>query len=448
MAVLNNNNPTDQSRRQGSGFTNLQKVMQANTGNRLGQAVGQGIEKTGEQTKQGLTQAQNEFGQQAEAGRLDTQENKERVQNVLGDVGNATDADVTKFGQIRAGQYGGPQNLQNIQNLQGQAQDAQSLGQATGSQAGRQGLLQRFAAAPGQYGAGQQRLDSLLLGASGSQPLKEARRSVSGLGQKVASAGDAAQGVAQQYQNLAQGFGQDVTNKTSGMLNTAQTTAQQRADTANAADTALGTQAQNDIQNAQQGNFSQQALDALGLQAGQRTYGINPGEYLKYTAANGPATALNTMQQPEFQQYSNLQKLLGQTPDQAPQTQYQAGKEVFDKDAIQKAIASNKAEIDPYEQQALAAQHAFSDASRILDYNTQFNPSANASGQTWQNASNTGHGLENAIHNLVNAGGGWVEGLDEAMKNQASYNNKYRGLANLLNPTPAPTDMENSPKVS
>jgi len=366
MALNPNQIGQPQEKRQGSGFTNLQRIMQANQGNRLGSTVGQGIQQAGEQTRQGLGQAQEQFKQQSEAGRLDTQQNKERVENVLKDPTQATGEDINQFARFRAGQYGGPQTLTNIQNLQGQAQEAQNLGQAASSQAGRQGLLQRFAAAPGQYGSGQQRLDTLLLGTTGAQPLREARRSVSGLGQQVAGAGEAAQNVAQQYQNLARGFGQDVTQRTGAMETEAQTAAEQRAAEANKADEALRQQVEQERQAAQTNQLSQQALEQLGLSAGQRTYGANLGQYLGYQgrdtlAAARPEEVLN---QQEFQKFSNLKKLMGQDVSQYDPTKvgtYQAGQETFDKTAAQGAIGQ--------------AQQAYQQESNdVLASAKQFNP--------------------------------------------------------------------------
>lgn len=360
------NQDPNQNRRQGTGFTNLQKVMQANTGNRLGQAVGQGITKTGEQTKQGLQEAQSQFKTQAEGGRLDTAENKERVENVLGNAGAATDEDVSKFGQFRAGQYAGPQNLQNIENLKGQAQEAQQLGQAAGSQSGRTGLLQRFVAAPGQYGSGQQKLDSLLLGASGAQPLREARRSVAGIGQQVSGAGEAAQNVAQQYTNLAKGFGEDVTKRTGALETESSTQAQQATETANKADEALRQQVEQERQGAQTNQLSQQALEQLGLSAGQRTYGANLGDVLGYEGRDtfGAAKPEEMMNQEQFKKFSNLKKLMGQDVSQFDPTKvgtYQAGKETFNKEAASGAIGK--------------AQEAYQGESNdVLASARQFNP--------------------------------------------------------------------------
>ncbi len=71
-----------QNRQLGSGFTNLQQLMAANQGNKLGEAVGSGIQKTGQQVKSGLQSGVNQFQTQAQQGQLGTQSDKENVQNV------------------------------------------------------------------------------------------------------------------------------------------------------------------------------------------------------------------------------------------------------------------------------------------------------------------------------------------------------------------------------
>jgi hypothetical protein len=345
-----NTNPADpNNRRQGSGFTNLQNIMQANVGNRLGSAVGQGIQKAGEQTKQGLTQAQDQFKQQSEAGRLDTDENKQKVSTVLEHPENANDQDFNQFDQFRAGQYSGPQDLSNVNDLRGQAQEAQQLSKATSSQEGRQGLLQRYAAGPGSYGSGQQRLDTLLLGASGGQQLKDARRSVSGIGQQVAGASQGAQGVAQQYKNLAQGFGQDVTNQTTTLAQQAQKAAEDKAAAANAADAAMRSKTEQDLANLQQNNFSQDQLDALGLKSGQMLYGLNPADYAKYQGndALNQAGLESVTSQDDYQKFANLRRLMGGNTSEYDPTKvntYKAGQENFNKDALQTALGQKEKE--------------------------------------------------------------------------------------------------------
>ena len=342
-------------RRTGTGFTNLQRLMQANVGNRLGQAVGQGIQQVGQQAKTGLTQAESKFREDAEKGRLGTEAEKERVENVLGAPEQATEQDVQEFGRFRAGAFTGPREIQNVETLRGQAREAEQLGRSIGSTGGRQGLLQRFAAGPGQYGAGAQKLDTLLLGAGSGDQLREAGRSVRGLGKQTDVRAQAAQEVAKQFENEARGFGQQVTQRTGALAGETLGTAEERAKQAAETNRLLRERSERERQSAVSNQLTQEALDALGLQAGQRTYGVNLGEYLGYEGPGiEPPTAGQVMTQPEFQRYSNLRRLMGQEIGVKSEEvgTYQPGKQTFNKEAAQQAIEQAKAPIESIREDA------------------------------------------------------------------------------------------------
>ncbi len=193
----------------GTGFTNIGRIVNANQGNKLGSTISGNIQNQASQVKQGIQGAQSQFQQQAQANRLDSAENQQKVQSVLQDPTKATDQDVQAFSQFRSGQYGGPTGLQNADQLRAQAEAAKAMGQATGSMGGRQALLQRYAGTP-QYNAGQQRLDSVLLGQTGANDLRQARRATTGLTGALQSGEQAAAAQAQELQGRAQAFGQDV----------------------------------------------------------------------------------------------------------------------------------------------------------------------------------------------------------------------------------------------
>lgn len=361
---------TQQPKRQlGTGFTNLQNIMQANTGNKLGEAVGGGIQQAGQQAKNSLQSGVQDFNTQSQANALGTQAQKENVQDVLGNAGNVTDQNVSDFAKYRSGEYTGPSNINNISGIQNQAQNAQQQGQAVGTAGGRQTLLQQYAANPGSsYGSGQKNLDSLILGSTGGQQLQQARQSVSGLNNQVNSAQNTAQSQAQQLQNQAKGFGQQVTQQVQGAQSNILNPAQQQAQQANIAEQQRQTNEQNAVQGAQAGQLSQSALDALGLQSGARTYGVNVGQYLGYNPANSQATAFNVMGQPQFQQYTGLQKLMGQTPQQAPQEAFKAGQITYDQAGLQSAISSAQQPLN-------VAQTNLNNAQS--DYNAALNGSGN-----------------------------------------------------------------------
>lgn len=87
-----------QPQRQGTGFTNLNRIMQANQGNNLGQNVAGGITNRVQNLQSGVQQSQQAFGQQSQAARLDTPEAVAQRQAVLGRFDTANfNPDESKF---------------------------------------------------------------------------------------------------------------------------------------------------------------------------------------------------------------------------------------------------------------------------------------------------------------------------------------------------------------
>lgn len=70
--------------RKGTGFTNLNKVISANRGNRLGSAVAGGISTQNQGVNTGIQKAQSQFGEEAQKNRLDTEEAKNQREQILG----------------------------------------------------------------------------------------------------------------------------------------------------------------------------------------------------------------------------------------------------------------------------------------------------------------------------------------------------------------------------
>lgn len=202
MPILQQQNrPQNQA---GSGFTNLQRYLQANKSNRLGQAVAGGVQQAGQQAQGAITQAGQQFETESEKEKERLASQGKRVSDILGgDVSKASDEDVGAFQNILGAESKGPTGVQNAEELRSKAQEAQQLGQAGGSQAGRFGLLQRFVGGNRPYTMGQQRLDQLLLGQTGSQQLQGARAGTIGLGQQAERQIGAAQAQGQELQGQA-----------------------------------------------------------------------------------------------------------------------------------------------------------------------------------------------------------------------------------------------------
>lgn len=309
--------PANPNQQKGSGYTNIQKIITANQGNKLGQAVGGGVQKAGQGLQSNLGSAQNQFQQQTEANKFNTGENQQVVQNVLNDPtkystlgqNNAESQAGGKFGQLISGTYQGPTNLQNAAQLQGQAQDVGQLNRALGNQAGQQGLLQRFVGNP-QYQQGQQKLDQLLLGQTGGKDLAAARTATAGLGSKVNNALLGAQAQGQQATNEAQQFGKQVQDQFGNVVSGIDTGLQGQA---TQAQTARDAAYENTIKALQSGQISQKQADLLGLTGGQEVTGDvlqNIGNYVSKNPL--AASAQNVASQQDYARINALRSLAGQ----------------------------------------------------------------------------------------------------------------------------------------
>lgn len=212
------NNPLGAKPQQqkGSGFVNLNKILQANVGNKLGETVSGGLNQGTQQVQQGLGQVKNQFLQESDKGNLATVGNQQAVSDALKNIAAGqsavTDDQVKQFGTFLGGQYGGPKELDTTKTLQlgNKAQEVQGLGQSLMGGADKTRLLQTFAG-KGPYSAGQTRLDSLLLGQgpNAKQQLAQARQSTRGLTQQIGKEQDIAQQIGQLRTGQAREFGQE-----------------------------------------------------------------------------------------------------------------------------------------------------------------------------------------------------------------------------------------------
>jgi len=298
----------------GTGFTNLQKYLQANKDNRLGQTISQGIGQAAQQARSGLQQAQSQFASQLESPDiLGSEASKTARTNILTGLSQSatpsvSQQDIDQFTKFREGSYTGPQGLSNIDTLINRAGQAEQLGRAVGREEGRGQLLQQFVGGP-QYTSGQRTFDTSLLG--GGSGLSAARQQTVGLVGTTAREGrqafETAAGKAQQ----AKDFG----TETAKLLSDPMT--QIRTD----ADTALKTRL-GDIDNAKQrfqyalstGDFralneSERAL-FKGIPIGQSLYGIQIADYLN--PADEKAFNVASITDPTIQaKYAALSRLAG-----------------------------------------------------------------------------------------------------------------------------------------
>lgn len=210
----------------GTGFTNINKILEANkgAGQRIGQAVGGQLAGQAQSVREGIQQSQQQFqqqkqqaGQQAQgaigAGQgllrghgagVSKDETQEQYAQRLSQSPQPGQQSFSKIGQdLKAAEYQGPMQLANAAKLQSQGATTAALGRLAGTTGGQKQLLSTMVARPGQYTSGQSALDQLLLGQQGQQQIQQGRRATLGLPEQATTA---VQTAAEQAQGLKSGI--------------------------------------------------------------------------------------------------------------------------------------------------------------------------------------------------------------------------------------------------
>lgn len=224
--AININNPlnpkANPQQKKGSGFVNLNRVLEANANNRLGQAIGTGIKSGAEQVKGQLGELKTGFENETQKQNLASDANKQAASQALMNIGagntNVSDDTAKQFGTFLAGNYAGPTALDASKTAQvgARANEIQGFGQNLGSQGDKSQVLQAFVG-KGPYSAGQKRLDASLLGKGPNvQALKEAQAQSRGLTQAVGREQDIARNTGELRQGQAKQFATDVGNQIKG----------------------------------------------------------------------------------------------------------------------------------------------------------------------------------------------------------------------------------------
>lgn len=204
-----------QRQAQGTGYTNLGKLMSSNQSNNLGQAVTSGIQQQVGGIKTELQKQQEQFQKEAEKNRLGSEEDVAKREATIGRFaspsgagGPVTEQDVGAFERFRSGTYGGPTSLKDTSALSSQAQ---ALKEQTSNltPSGTQELLRRTVGRP-DYTQGQQRLDTLLMGQANLRPAQREAQNLTG---QISQANAAALGQAQQYKAGAEQFAKETEGK-------------------------------------------------------------------------------------------------------------------------------------------------------------------------------------------------------------------------------------------
>lgn len=338
---ININSPlTPEKPKKGSGFVNLNKVIQANVGNRLGQTVAQGVGQSASQVRQGVGQLAGQFQQEAGQKNLASDANKQAasqaLQNIAGGQTNVSPEQVGQFKTFLSGQYAGPRELDpsKAAQLGARAEEAQGFGQALGSGGDKTRVLQAFAGR-GPYSAGQQRLDALLLGKGpqAKEQLAQARQQTYGLAPQIQKEQAIARQIGQLREGQAAQFGKDVAQQLgqqqSGIEGDIATrTSQYKTDAERLRD---------QYQQALKGREVSQT-EALKDLVGTRLYGVDPTQFLQYGI---DPTTQNVATLQQRSQLEALAKLAQRDPSEfgfAPEVYDPSQAVTFDKQMLLRQI--------------------------------------------------------------------------------------------------------------
>lgn len=250
----------------GSGqFTNIQDYIQANKPKtqQLAQNITGNVQKQAQDVRSATQQQQEQFtGQQGIYG----DKAQQTIQQSIQQAGKQPDQDISQFRAYATGKAG----TADFSKQQQQATDLQRQAKQLETSKGRQEQLQKVVGKAPTYTAGQQGLDRMLLAGDRESKLatiRGAREAVGGLGQQVEQANTQVEQARQQAQQQAQ---------------------QQLAEARKSEQERLTGQYERLRGGLQSGQLSQEDLQKLGLEAGQRTYGVNLADVLDQNKAATP----------------------------------------------------------------------------------------------------------------------------------------------------------------
>ncbi len=428
----------------GTGFTNIQRIIGANEPAQLGQTISSGIGQTIGKSQQELQKQQGQFQQQSQAGAIGGQEDQQYAQQQIANP-TADQQAVDRFARFRQG-YTGPSQLGNQAQLQSQQLEAQNIAQSVNQPGGQTGLLQRYVGGPS-YTQGQQKLDTLLLGQTGGQGIRQGRRSAQDYLQQQAQAQALAQLQGQQLTNQGQQFSQGLqtqiggaqTGIISGLTDTAAKNTADAAIAQKVLTSALTPGAKADIsdvdyQTAQdylnrtgQGDLLNQNLYGLSNLQGYDVNKIISGNAL-------PETYQQAATQGDVDKYTALAALSGQAPTDLTSTTQIGGYNplsFLDQGNLQKISQQGK---DIYDTAGTQAQQAgeYSNALRqIFNIEKQIGSSATYG----SNIFDPNHAAAQQAYNDATKGGQYLQGIGfEGLGVGGSSASLDLGtIANLLN---------------
>lgn len=356
--------PLEQTKqsRFGSGFTNLQRVLQASRDNRLGQTIGQNVGNIAGDVGSDIQKQRTEFQQKTAQAFQPYVGGEQFSQTSVNDPTKtaSTPEELERFRKIRIGQYGGPTALSNAGVLTSGSQQVSQLARMGGTEGGRETLLSSFVGGP-QYTAGQRRLDAMLLQASPEQTAKlSALRSIAARTSRSLA----------DTQGLVTSEGITKTReagllgeKTRGLLTGEQekrdlesreklSRIQKEEDERRAKFT--------DIQNLlSQGQVKEEDLESLGIkdfigdQSEIQLYGMDPTKYLDTKIAESPTDVSQVLSGEEAARINALAKLgdLGERFDLSKVNTFKPSSQILDRDRLTSGIEKGRREVQELENQ-------------------------------------------------------------------------------------------------
>lgn len=352
-------------------FQNLSTLLSQNQApNTAGTLVNQAGQANALQ-QQNISGAQQQIGQ---AKQFDKSALNKNIQN-MNESALSSDLNAKYKGPAAGSVNAAPKNIQQIQQQ----------GANLGTTGGQMALLNQQYGGGKNYSSGEQRYDAGLQ-ARNTGFQKQAAQAQN-LSRRLSNqAGAANSALNTQAANTAvntQRFANDTRQGLGGFEEETQKGAQQAASEANKKDAEAYQAFQALRDKIQGGKLTDDQLSALGLQAGQRTYGANLGDAVDFSGGQGNTTADEILSKEDLGKFQMVQKLLGdknQVFDPTKAGTYKAGASALNKEKAAKAIEQQKANYD----QALApALNDYKGAQQLVSELTQ---AANMRDPNQQNA--------------------------------------------------------------
>jgi len=307
LNTLNSASPQERQKK-GTGFVNLQQILQANRGGRLAPTVTSGIKGQLQSGQQQLGQAQQQFqtklGEEQRGLKQTGEEVGSTLQKLDVDAPQVSSEEEQKFKLLRDATYKGPQGLKDEESLKRQQMSAAEAAELSRSREGRQELIRQYSqiSPSQQYTQTRRSLDEILSGKALAPQLRGIRRQA---GELVGDVGRSTELASQQARAQA-GALEKLKKETAGTL----------SGKAGEIQSAIGQRMQ-DLTSAQKTQFEalQQALESgqitaqqaqlLGIQLqaqpgaeaglGTKPIGIQPGQDIQLYGLT-PQQLLQTIQ--------------------------------------------------------------------------------------------------------------------------------------------------------